>query len=299
MESPDWFLKHSKQLRELVAPISKINPECANAYRAHTALKLFCVGYWSSVFSTIMKKQKIPTVYIDLFSGSGMTMVAGTDKQLPGSPFVADAYGNSFDHVICVDSNKEYTDTLIKRLSAVRAPDTFNVFYCNNQEVIDEIIQIVKDKNAMFFCFYDPEGFEGFSWKVLEKLGKNVQGDILLTWFEGGLWRNYPQNTEMLNRVFGDDSWKGTSTSNELTTKFCKRLETLRELIKPIEILDESRTVYHQILCVKKTANGSPFIRAWEDLRTYLESEGARATSIWLDIAYEKQKQLFDPAFEE
>jgi len=298
MDSPDWFLKHSKLLRDLVKPISMINPDCSNEYRAHTALKLFCVGYWSQVFSPIMKKIGIPTVYIDLCSGSGLTKVTGSDKFLPGSPFVADAYGNIFDYVICVDNDPQYANVLTKRLSAVRKPDSFKVFCCDNQDAIGEIIEIVKSKRAMFFCFYDPHGFDGFSWNVLEKLASSLNGDLLLTWFEHGLWRNYPHNEIILNRVFGDDSWKGAKSSEELTTKFCVRLSSIRALIKPIEIVDESKTVYHQILCVKETPAGSPFLRAWDDLRGYLESEGARATEMWLDIAYEKQTQLFDPKFE-
>jgi len=299
MDQPDWFIKHAKQLRDLIEPISEIHPEIANDYRAHTALKLFCVGYWSYVFSKIMKKQNIPTVFLDLCAGSGLTKVAHSDKLLPGSPFVADAYGNNYDYIICVDSDKQCADLLKERLSVVRPPESFTVYCCNNQDAIDDIIAEIKEKNPMYFCFYDPHGFEGFSWEVLEKLANSLRGDILITWFEHGLWRNYPQNEAMLNRVFGDTSWKGCSNSKELSECFYRRLESLRDIVKPIEIVDDSRTVYHEILCVRETNSGSPFLRAWDDLRVYLESEGARATEMWLDIAYDKQSQLFDSRFQE
>ncbi len=64
MKPPDWFLKHATKLRDTVMKINAISPEISNEYRAHTALKLFCVGYWSDVFTTIMKNKEIPSIYI-------------------------------------------------------------------------------------------------------------------------------------------------------------------------------------------------------------------------------------------
>jgi len=298
MEPPDWFLKHAKKLRDTVQKISSISPGIANEYRAHTALKLFCVGYWSDVFTTIMKNRGIRSIFIDMFAGSGLTKVTGSDKLLPGSPIVAETYGTGYDYIICVDSNESYARVLNERLSAIREENSFIVFPNRNEEVIDEVIKITKSKKGMFFCFYDPEGYEGFSWEVLNKLGGNLRGDILITWFEMGLWRSYnASNHEMLNRVFGDESWTGCSEASDLTKRFILKLGTLRDIINPIEIMDENRTVYHELLCIKITKGGSPFLQAWESIKTYLSSEGARTTEAWLDIAYGKQMQLTDPQF--
>jgi three-Cys-motif partner protein len=298
MDPPDWFRNQATKLKETVLKINNISPEVSNEYRSHTALKLFCVGYWSGVFTPIMKKRKIPCVYIDLFAGSGLTKVKNVNKFLPGSVIVADTYGMGFDHIICCDSNKDYASTLRKRLSGIREKNSFDVFCCKNEDAIDKIIDIVNSKKAKVFCFYDPEGFEGFSWDVLEKLGNELQGDILITWFESGLWRNYnPKNFDLFSRVFGDNSWKNSNSQTELTQKFIRKLESIRENIKPIEIVDENRTVYHELLCVKETFSGSPFLQAWDDIKSYLETEGARLTETWLKIAYGEQRQLFDPEF--
>jgi three-Cys-motif partner protein len=299
MDPPDFFLKHATKLKNTVMSINSISPEIANEYRAHTALKLFCVGYWSEVFTTIMKKKKIPSIYIDLFAGSGLTKVIGSDKLLPGSPIVAETYGTGYNHIICVDSNERYTETLKQRLSALRNKKTFDIFCCKNEEVIDDIVKIVKEKKGMVFCFYDPEGYEGFSWNVLNKIGTKLRGDILITWFENGLWRNLSAgNDDLLTRVYGDKSWSGSKNPKELTQKFMDKLSNIRDNINPVEIVDESRTVYHEILCVKETKGGSPFLRAWDNVGIYLQNEGARLTNLWLDIAYEKQSQLFDPKFQ-
>ena len=121
----------------------------------------------------------------------------------------------------------------------------------------------------------------------------SLRGDFLITWFENGLWRNYrAKNSEMLTRVFGDNSWIGCDNSTELTDKFKRKLVTIRDNICPIEIVDESRLIYHEILCVKQTLSGSQFLRAWEDIKAYLHTEGARLTETWLNIAYGEQSQL-------
>jgi three-Cys-motif partner protein len=298
MELPDWFLKHTEKLMETVSTINNISPEISNEYRSHTALKLFCVGCWSDVFTTIMKNRKIPSIYLDLFAGSGLTKVKNVNRYLPGSVIVADTYGKGFDHIICCDSDKLYANTLIKRLSAIREENSFDVFKCKNEDTIDEIIEIVNSKKAKVFCFYDPEGFEGFSWDILEKLGNELQGDILITWFESGLWRNYnTKNYDLFTRVFGDNSWMDCKSQTELTRKFIQKLKSIRENIKSIKIVDETRTVYHELLCVKETLGGSPFLRAWDDIKSYIETESARLTETWLKIAYGEQRQLFDPEF--
>lgn len=290
----DWFLEHCEKLRDIVSKVSEINPDVYNEYREHTALKLFCVGYWSDIFTTIMRKRKIPTIFVDICSGSGLTKVPGEDRLLPGSTIVAESYASqSYDHIICVDSDVKRAKALENRLATIRHPSTFDVFGKRIEDAIDDVTEITNDVGGIFFCFYDPEGFKGLTWEVLDALG-NLRGDILITWHQVGAYRLLTAgNQSNMDKIFGDNSYQYASDSSDLTERFITRLKLKRDIVEAIDIKDDqSRLIYKELLCVRETPSGSPWIRAFEDLKRRVEAGDSQAIDLWLSIAWGEQSQL-------
>jgi three-Cys-motif partner protein len=300
LSTSDWFISHAEKLKETMEQVSDIEPDVFNEYRDHTALKLMCVGSWSNVFTTIIDKLGAPTIFIDICSGSGLTKVKDKKKFLPGSTIVADTYAHSpYKFIICVDESPQKGEVLEKRLARIRRKDSFIVIKGKIEDNIEKIEEILKEKKGFSFTFIDPEGFAGLTWDVFDRIS-NFKGDILITWDHCGIWRSFCAkesnlgNVRLLNTVYGNSIWQSATSNEELTQSFINRLKLKRDIVKDIDILDKSRIVYKELLCVKETKGGSPWLRAFEDLKKRVEIEEARTIDLWLKIAYGEQGRLSD-----
>jgi len=304
-QNSNWFIKHAKKLKEIMEQINDIRPEITNEYRAHTALKLMCVGYWSDIFTTILHSSRIPAIYVDICSGSGLTKIKDDSKLLPGSTIVAESYASyPYKFIICVDCDKTKTNALEMRMSRIRNKNSFKIFNGKIEEVIDDVCALVKQKHGIMFCFIDPEGFNGLDWDIYYKISK-CRGDILITWDHPDIWRVFHKsiidkgNELRMMNIFGNSIWKNAISNDELTERYINRLRERRDLVKSLDIIDENKIVYKELLCVRKTKDGSPWVSAYENnLKKQVEKKDAELMKMWLDIAYEKQSQLdrFSPS---
>ncbi|MDW7990445.1 MAG: three-Cys-motif partner protein TcmP [Archaeoglobaceae archaeon] len=189
----------------LLDELEKAGSTC-NDFKAWTPLKLISLSYFVGPYLRIMGKQRkkyssTKLFYIDLFAGSGINRV---DKYLlAGSPIVtidsATKESNRFDYMFFVDSNKDYVDSLKKRLEYLKnyefqdqsklipeskfswISDRYEVICGDSNQVIDKIVKRIESENYKhYLAFIDP-----FKWQLkmetLEKLLEIKYGDIFIT----------------------------------------------------------------------------------------------------------------------
>src|SRR5579863_7796542 len=88
--------------------VPEIGPWAEDKYRF--------IGMYDQLFSKGMKDKWGKRVYIDLYAGSGMGRVKGTDTVLMGSPMMALTVDHPFDRYVFCEQNPEYLNALQQRV---------------------------------------------------------------------------------------------------------------------------------------------------------------------------------------
>jgi three-Cys-motif partner protein len=162
-------------------------------------LPVLCVGPWAEkkhhylesycqISSDGMKNRWNRRFYIDLFGGPGLCRNKETSEEIDGSPLIA--LSKNFTDFIFVESNLKSLDVLKSRVSACTEKRPITYLAGDANEIVDEIIPIVPQKDALVLLFADPFNVH-LKMSSLKKLTEKLRADLLL---------HFPWGT-YLNRV--------------------------------------------------------------------------------------------------
>jgi three-Cys-motif partner protein len=120
--------------------------------------------------------------YIELFSGSGRSVIRDTKRFIDGSPLVAykaaaQASGVPFTEIHLNDLVPANSAAVEKRIRALGG-----VPICYNDQAgvaVDKIVAAV-NPNGLHFAFLDPYNLEGLSFDIIRKLSKLKRVDMLI-----------------------------------------------------------------------------------------------------------------------
>jgi three-Cys-motif partner protein len=118
--------------------------------------------------------------YIELFSGSGRSLIRGTNRIIDGSPVVAynaaEASGVPFTKIHLNDFDAAKSAAVEKRIRTLGGSP---VCYNETADVaVDRIVAAVNPK-GLHFAFLDPYNLEGLSFNIIRKLSK-LKVDLLI-----------------------------------------------------------------------------------------------------------------------
>ncbi|GAH83368.1 unnamed protein product, partial [marine sediment metagenome] len=194
--------------------------------------KLHYLKNYCDIFSTGMKKWE-HRIYIDLFSGPGICVIEDTGDEQFGSPLISLGCRTPFTHYYFIDKNKDYIETLRHRSKDYQLNKVFLNMDCNY--AIDELLNKLPKKYAIFFTFIDPFNFE-IEFNSIKKLTANRPMDLLITFHIASLKRSIHQPSPKMKKFFPPLDWKELYRVSYISGKIHERLlldkyeEGLREV---------------------------------------------------------------------
>ncbi len=192
------------------------------------------IGYWSELkleiirsyateYSKILTAQRdLRHAYIDAFAGGGHHVRKQTLEPVPGSPANALAVEPPFSEYHFIDLNKRKAQSL-RELSKGR--DNVHVYDedCNNV-LLEQIFPKLEYRSfARGLCLLDPYALN-LDWNVVATAGRMGTIEIFLNFMVmdmnmNVLWKNPDkvnrQQTERMNRFWGDESWRSAAYRQE------------------------------------------------------------------------------------
>lgn len=195
--------------------------------------KLHYLKEYCSIFSTGMKNKWEHRIYIDLFSGPGICITEDTGVEQYGSPLISLNCKTPFTHYYFIDKNRDFIETLRYRSQDYQSNKTFINKDCNY--AIDELLNQLPKKYAIFFTFIDPFNFE-IEFNSIKKLTANRPMDLLITFHIGSLKRSIHQPSLKMKKFFPPLDWKELYRVSYISGKIHERLlldkyeEGLREV---------------------------------------------------------------------
>ena len=133
-------------------PAYDVGPWAEDKYRR--------VGMYAEMFATGMKKRWDHRVYLDLFSGPGLSHIRGTKRFVLGSPLIGLSLPDRFDRYVFADESADAIATLRQRVTSL-APNTDVRYVAGDaNQRIEEILSHLPvhgaDGRVLSFCFLDP-----------------------------------------------------------------------------------------------------------------------------------------------
>jgi three-Cys-motif partner protein len=175
--------------------------------------KYWLISSYDSLFSTGMKDKWDMRVYIDLYAGSGVSQVRGTDRLLAGSPLLALTVSYPFDRYIFCEADEDKIAALRQRAERLK-PDA-DVRYipgdCNKN--VDDILNALppSNVNALSLCFVDPYDI-GLYFSTLKLIAKQRPTDFLVLLamhMDANRAKEIytTKNPEKVNNLLGSTTW--------------------------------------------------------------------------------------------
>jgi three-Cys-motif partner protein len=192
-------------------------------------LPVLCVGPWAEkkhhylesychISSDGMKNRWGRRFYIDLFSGPGLCRNKESSEEIDGSPLIA--LSKNFTDFIFIESNRKSLDVLKSRVSARTDKRSIKYIAEDANVIIDEIISIVPQQDALVLLFADPFNVH-LKMSSLQKLTEKLRTDLLLHF----PWGTYLQRVvslmpdlkdetkQTIDEFFGTTDWRNLSHS--------------------------------------------------------------------------------------
>lgn len=304
----EWLKKWIKKLevtnsrfKSEIQHLTGIKPNVYNEFKEWTPLKLILLNYALNVCTTIIKNTPFfkKSYYIDLFAGSGINKIKGTEDFLIGSPLIASLnHSEAYNLMIFCEKDLSYSEALDLRLKILQKS---NLSTIKNQYefCLDGILEKVKDRNTYSFFFVDPHSME-FKWKEMKKV-LQVRSDITFTFMSSEIFRAVGlANTKLsegegLTELFGGDSWKTANNVEDLVEIYKKNiLKERREApIKTIKIKSEQfNFCYHIFFITNKTKGGNTWLRAIDKAKKEIEKNSDKSVKMALNIVKKRQSEL-------
>ena len=133
---------------------------CGNDVGSWTEDKHSLVGLYDELFSTGMKNRWDLRVYIDLYSGPGLSKVRNSNRFLWGSPMLALNVKDPFDRYVFCESDDRSILALQKRVKTQfpHADVRFVHGECDThvEEILSHVPRGSANNRVLSFCFADP-----------------------------------------------------------------------------------------------------------------------------------------------
>lgn len=142
------------------------------------------VTLYADMFASSMKDKWECRVYLDLFSGAGLSRIEGTREIVAASPLLALDIENRFDRYIFCEENREKFSALKDRCGNFFPTADIRFVEGDANIVVDQIIKEMppykKGFKVLSFCFVDPYKVSNLNFETIKKLSKNFMDFLVL-----------------------------------------------------------------------------------------------------------------------
>ena len=311
----EWLKKWIKKLevtnskfKNEIQQITSIKPDVYNEFKEWTPLKLILLNYALDVCTTIIKNTSFfkKSYYVDLFAGSGINKIKGTEDSLIGSPLIASLnHSDAYSSMIFCEKEPQYSEALDLRLNILKK-NNLDVMKKEYELCLGNILKKVSDRNTYSFFFIDPYYME-FEWSEMKKV-LQVRSDIIFTFMssqifrEVGLVRSKIGKGENLMKLFGGDSWEPAKNADDLVEIYKKNIlkERSEAPIRIIKVKSEQfNFCYHLFFITNKTKGNNKWLRAIDKAKKEIEKNSDKSVEMALNIVKKRQSELSQfPQFE-
>ncbi len=305
------MIRYFELSKKVTEEVKHSNINLANVYISspRAFLKYIPLMWWTDIYTTIQggrrDKGHIDAIYyIDIFAGSGITRLKNAEGIYPGSPIVAYYFAKrKYDLMLLNEKDKGRASVLKKSMKIIEKLNkkklSYHIYQYDAKRFVKGIDRFLKERYGddtskyHLFIFADFEGPSDLEWKYLGRLLRH-DGDIIVNFQISGVLRN-KDNKTFLNKVYGSDfNIKTGRDESYYLEQYIERLKsTGREMTSEILIRDKTFH-YYLILSAKKTQRGSPWFKAWLQLKSWIESFDAEIADLEREIFFGKQKRLMD-----
>jgi three-Cys-motif partner protein len=224
---------------------------------AETKYRLLAL--YDELFSTGMKNKWDQRVYIDLYAGAGYSRIQGTSRFLKASPVIALAVPHPFDRYIFCEESEDLLDALKARVKRFgpRADVRYILGNCDDEieQIYKQIPKASPTNRVLSLCLVDPFDF-GLKFATLRRLSAVFMDFVVLLAIGMDANRNYDHyvdgNSTKIDEALGNtewrDRWKAVGIKKSefrrfLAGEFCRSMETLGYLRKPLHLMKLVRSV--------------------------------------------------------
>lgn len=174
------------------------------------------LGHYCHVFTTSMRSKWARLVYIDIFSGCGLSRIKDNKKIYRSSPLIALSLPIKFDNYIFCEADEEKFESLKIRARKILPNHVINFLNCDCNTDIDKINNAIprfsKETTTLYFCFADPYDLS-LKFATLKKLCAVRKIDFLIllaTGMDGNRnFKNYfdPDN-QKIEQYLDNQNWR-------------------------------------------------------------------------------------------
>ncbi len=173
---------------------------------------------YSSAYTKILDSNNLKPIYIDAFSGSGVSISRSSGEVIPGSPLSALQIDIPFEEYHFIDIEQEKTE-ILKELTGDREDIYIYSGDCNELLPNEIFPRVNFEEYRRALCLLDPKGLH-LDWEVIESAGGNGNIEIFVNFPVMDINLNVllenpeeadPEQMERFSRYWGDDSWQEVS----------------------------------------------------------------------------------------
>lgn len=265
-------------------------PAVYDKYSPHTLLKLITIASYSKGFCDIANSEHTrrlgydKSVYVDLFAGSGIVKIRGTNDLVAGST-VAATHGGIFDYAVAVEMQERKSIALQTRLSNYLPSEKFNVIHGDCNLKIGDVIAKIKEhaKKPIILCFVDPEGVN-INAEMLKALsGSFGSVDFIINvtagveQVRGSVLAGQSKHKGSLDKMYGNELTNQLLAAREVQMTDAYRDVILPWLGRPVAASIPvhrrgNHLVYTLLFCTRERASGPPpWVKIWNHIAIQLE----------------------------
>lgn len=236
--------------------------------------KYHFLGRYLDAFTTAMKDKWGELHYIDLFSGAGLAKIRGSGEVVQGSPLIAASVKFPFAKVHLCDRDDANCDALEMRLAAQGAKSRTRVVRGDANQVIDELLAGVPQRDALCVTFADPFGLH-LDFATVRKLVTRKTDLVILMADNMDALRNwnayyYDNPNSNLDRFMGQPGWRDLLNGSPTDGAFRLRAQ-YRDQLKSLGFTDfaeervqnqQDRDIYTLLYATKNPAG----IKIWQGI---------------------------------
>lgn len=187
---------------------------------------------WFEIFGRTRPRQNL--WYIDGFAGPGEYTNSPTGSPVAAITSASDALQSvgvqwkaGGVHCVFIEESPERFDHLKNKLGATVSPQKIHTHFFNST-FVDGLSALRKQANNPFsppsplFAFVDPFGATGVPFADIKDLLSRESSEVLINFDSDGIGRIFrakkaANHEEILNAIFGDDSWKPELEKHQLS----------------------------------------------------------------------------------
>ena len=187
------------------------------------------LDYYLPIYSKIITAHFPSCYYIDMFAGAGHQTIPGIGTVI-GSPLRALQVAYPFSNYVFVEKYPNESKALSEALENPRYLALKGKYLWKVSAPIQKAVKIAQlrgDVNTLLpgilapipreipiFAFVDPHGIGDMPWSTAIAPFIGRRSELLINFSIMGINRN-PHNPELLDALYGDDSWKGCDSEED------------------------------------------------------------------------------------